>query len=148
MEYFILALIGKAGLTSLYAFQQRAGLQPGGIRSALERLEALQLITRAESSTRQRRDMSLTSEGTEVLNYSWKRCLDMQILAPMIGYRRRNTEAAQNTDTDGNTKKPPVLIGFRAVYVFDVAQTEGEDLPEFEHNISGEVGEHRDPGPP
>ena len=39
---------------------------------------------------------------------------------------------------------PPVLIGFRAVYVFDVAQTEGEDLPEFEHNISGEVGEQRD----
>jgi hypothetical protein len=23
-------------------------------------------------------------------------------------------------------------------------QTEGADLPEFEHNISGEVGEHRD----
>jgi hypothetical protein len=68
----------------------------------------------------------------------------IQILAPMIGYRRRNAEAAQNTDTDGNTKKPPVLIGFRAVYVFDVAQTEGEDLPEFAHNISGEVGRKRD----
>jgi hypothetical protein len=37
-----------------------------------------------------------------------------------------------------------VLIGFRAVYVFDVAQTEGADLPEFEQNISGEVGEHRE----
>jgi hypothetical protein len=37
-----------------------------------------------------------------------------------------------------------MLIGFRAVYVFDVAQTEGADLPEFEHNITGEVGEHRD----
>jgi hypothetical protein len=62
----------------------------------------------------------------------------------MIGYRRRNADAVQNTDADGNTKQPPVLIGFRAVYVFDVAQTEGEDLPEFEHNISGEVGEQRD----
>ena len=40
--------------------------------------------------------------------------------------------------------RSPCLIGFRAVYVFDVAQTEGEDLPEFEHNISGEVGAHRD----
>jgi hypothetical protein len=68
----------------------------------------------------------------------------IQILAPMIGYRRRNPEAAQDTDADSNTKQPPVLIGFRAVYVFDVAQTEGEDLPEFEHNISGEVGEQRD----
>jgi hypothetical protein len=28
--------------------------------------------------------------------------------------------------------------------VFDVAQTEGEDLPEFEHNITGEVGAHHD----
>jgi hypothetical protein len=36
------------------------------------------------------------------------------------------------------------LIGFRAVYVFDVAQTEGADLPEFEHSITGDVGEHRD----
>jgi hypothetical protein len=68
----------------------------------------------------------------------------IQILAPMIGFRRRNAEAAQNTDADTSTKRPPVLIGFRAVYVFDVAQTEGEDLPEFEHNISGEVGKKRD----
>jgi hypothetical protein len=68
----------------------------------------------------------------------------IQILAPMIGHRRRNTEPAQNTDADGNTKQPPVLIGFRAVYVFDVAQTEGEDLPEFDHSISGEVGDQRD----
>ena len=36
-----------------------------------------------------------------------------------------------------------MLIGFRAVYVFDVAQTEGADLPEFEHSITGDVGEHR-----
>jgi hypothetical protein len=68
----------------------------------------------------------------------------IQILAPMIGYRRKNAEAAQNAAADGSTKPQSVLIGFRAVYVFDVAQTEGEDLPEFEHNISGEVGDRRD----
>jgi hypothetical protein len=68
----------------------------------------------------------------------------IQILAPMIGNRRRNAESTQNTDTDGNTKPQPTLIGFRAVYVFDVAQTEGADLPEFEHDISGEVGEQHD----
>jgi hypothetical protein len=68
----------------------------------------------------------------------------IQILAPMIGHRRRSAEAAQNTDADGNTKQPPVLIGFRAVYVFDVEQTEGAELPEFEHHISGEVGEYHD----
>jgi hypothetical protein len=68
----------------------------------------------------------------------------IQILAPIIGYRRRNTDAAQNIDADGNDKPRPVPIGFRAVFVFDVAQTEGADLPEFEHKISGEVGDQRD----
>ncbi len=68
----------------------------------------------------------------------------IQILAPMIGYRRRNAESAQDSNTDTSTKPQPVLIGFRAVYVFDVAQTEGAELPEFEHNIYGEVGGHRD----
>jgi hypothetical protein len=64
----------------------------------------------------------------------------IQILAPMIGYRRRNSADEQESET----KPAPVLIGFRAVYVFDVAQTEGADLPEFEHTITGEVGTHRD----
>ena len=68
----------------------------------------------------------------------------IQILAPMIGHKRRNAEDVQNTDLDGSTKPRPVLIGFRAVYVFDVEQTEGADLPEFDHQISGEVDDQRD----
>ena len=68
----------------------------------------------------------------------------IQILAPMVGQRRRKDDADRNSSPDDNSKPAPVLIGFRAVYVFDVAQTEGADLPEFEHNISGEVGQHRD----
>ena len=64
----------------------------------------------------------------------------IQILAPIVGHRR--TKNDQETQTD--EKPRPVLIGFRAVYVFDVAQTEGADLPEFEHNITGDVREHRD----
>ena len=70
----------------------------------------------------------------------------IQILAPMVGQRRRKdaTEQEQEQNTNRETKPAPVLIGFRAVYVFDLAQTEGADLPEFEHNITGEVGEHRD----
>jgi len=66
----------------------------------------------------------------------------IQILAPMIGYRRKKEDAEQ--DSDARAKPQPMLIGFRAVYVFDVAQTDGADLPEFGHNIAGEVGEHRD----
>jgi hypothetical protein len=67
----------------------------------------------------------------------------IQILAPMVGKRRNKDNADQNSRPDDNAKPQPVLIGFRAVYVFDVAQTEGADLPEFEHNITGDVGEHR-----
>jgi len=66
----------------------------------------------------------------------------IQILAPMVGYRRNRKDTA--TELEPEIKPQSVLIGFRAVYVFDVAQTEGADLPEFEHSISGEVGEHRD----
>jgi len=66
----------------------------------------------------------------------------IQILAPMTGYRRNRKDA--DIEQEPQTKPQPVLIGFRAVYVFDVAQTEGADLPEFEHGITGEVGEHRD----
>jgi hypothetical protein len=64
----------------------------------------------------------------------------IQILAPIVGHRHTKNDQEQQRDD----KPRPVLIGFRAVYVFDVAQTEGADLPEFEHNITGEVREHRD----
>jgi hypothetical protein len=70
----------------------------------------------------------------------------IQILAPMIGYRRRNAEAEQEADlgTGNNGKRPPVLIGFRVVHVWDVSQTDGEDLPEFDHHITGEADAYRD----
>ena len=64
----------------------------------------------------------------------------IQILAPMIGYRRKKNDAEQESDA----KPAPMLIGFRAVYVFDISQTEGADLPELEHGITGEVGAYRD----
>jgi hypothetical protein len=68
----------------------------------------------------------------------------IQILAPMVGHRRRKDAAEQEQTANQEVRPAPVLIGFRAVYVFDVAQTEGADLPEFEHNISGDAGEYRD----
>ncbi len=75
MEFFILALIDRAGLKSLYSFQKHAALQPGGIRPALLRLEQRKLIQRAESSRRQRRDFSLTPEGRDLLREAWRQCL-------------------------------------------------------------------------
>jgi hypothetical protein len=68
----------------------------------------------------------------------------IQILAPMIAKRRRKDAAEQESTPNHDTKSTPMLIGFRAVYVFDVAQTEGAELPKVEHNISGEVGAHRE----
>jgi hypothetical protein len=59
----------------------------------------------------------------------------------MIGVRRKNQEEAEQ---GGAGKKAPVLVGFRAVYVFDVSQTEGADLPELSQKISGDVGGNRD----
>ena len=53
-------------------------------------------------------------------------------------------EAEQEAGGENNTQSAPALIGFRAVYVFDIAQTEGADLPEFDRTITGEVGAYRD----
>jgi hypothetical protein len=67
----------------------------------------------------------------------------IQILAPMVGHRRRKDDADHIRTQDDSGKPAPMLIGFRAVYVFDVAQTEGADLPEYKHSVSGEVGKYR-----
>jgi len=65
------------------------------------------------------------------------------ILAPMVGYRRsRQDEIATSMDNDNaaEERKPQQqLIGFRGVYVFDVAQTEGKELPNLTE-VKGEVG--------
>ena len=64
----------------------------------------------------------------------------IQILAPMIGFKRKKDAEAEQDITKQNV---PVLVGFRAVYVFDVLQTEGKELPGMD-GVKGEVGEHRD----
>lgn len=38
----------------------------------------------------------------------------IQILAPMVGHRRRRDDADRNRAHDDNAKPAPVLIGFRA----------------------------------
>jgi hypothetical protein len=61
------------------------------------------------------------------------------ILAPMIGTKRQQRDQPQET----SEKPAPMLIGFRRVFVFDITQTEGAELPEFA-KVSGEVGTHHD----
>jgi antirestriction protein ArdC len=68
----------------------------------------------------------------------------IMIFAPMIGYKRSADEGDQG-QSDAKTDKPaPRLVGFRAVYVFDVGQTEGAELPELGSTFAGEVGDKLD----
>jgi hypothetical protein len=64
----------------------------------------------------------------------------IQILAPVVGHRRRKNDVEQEADEVPQR----VLVGFRAVYVFDYAQTEGAELPELNHKIGGDVGANRE----
>src|SRR5579859_7190721 len=67
------------------------------------------------------------------------------IFAPLIGYKRNASEADRSQQSDTRTAKPePRLVGVRAVYVFDVAQTEGVELPELSSTVTGEVGDKLD----
>ena len=64
----------------------------------------------------------------------------IQILAPMIGTKRKKDAEAEQDITKQNV---PVLVGFRAVYVFDILQTEGKELPA-NASVTGDAGENRD----
>ena len=66
----------------------------------------------------------------------------IRILAPLIGSRKKKDTEATSRDPAAVNK--PVLVGFRAVYVFDVSQTEGAELPGFTERTTGEVGEYRE----
>ena len=69
------------------------------------------------------------------------------ILAPMVGHRRsRHNEIATEIDTEnaaGERKLEQALTGFRAVYVFDISQTEGKELPNLTE-VQGDVKGYRE----
>jgi hypothetical protein len=65
------------------------------------------------------------------------------ILAPMVGRKRRSEAHSENAlsdarDSQAENKDNWQLIGFRAVHVWDVSQTEGKELPQLE-DVKGEV---------
>jgi len=59
------------------------------------------------------------------------------ILAPLVGRKRDSMDADQD---DAAAAKERKLYGFRVVYVFDVSQTEGQELPAL-GEVSGDPGE-------
>jgi hypothetical protein len=65
----------------------------------------------------------------------------IRILAPVVGIKRKKDEEVEK---DIRTQNKAVLVGFRSAYVFDVSQTDGEELPELSTKVSGDVGERRE----
>lgn len=66
------------------------------------------------------------------------------ILAPMIGQKRsREDEPSDEPSVEKQHDKQPRLYGFRAVYVFDISQTDGKDLPTLTE-VSGDVSGYRE----
>lgn len=63
------------------------------------------------------------------------------ILAPMIGKRKcSDAKEASPAKADDSPMEQKVVFGFRTVFVFDVSQTEGKELPEFA-TLNGDPGE-------
>ncbi len=60
----------------------------------------------------------------------------IMILAPIVRAKNQNTE---QTETD----ELSTPIGFRAAYVFDISQTDGQELPEL-GSVNGDPSEHRE----
>ena len=58
------------------------------------------------------------------------------ILAPVV---RRKAETSEQTETDESS----TAVGFRAVYVFDVSQTDGQELPKI-GSVQGDPREYRE----
>jgi antirestriction protein ArdC len=62
------------------------------------------------------------------------------ILAPIV--TKRKAEEGQQQQEDSSTAEPANrLVGFRSTYVFDIAQTDGQELPEFA-TVKGNPAEH------
>src|ERR1700684_640118 len=59
------------------------------------------------------------------------------ILAPIVRSRKQSVE---QTETDESS----TAVGFRAAYVFDISQTDGQELPDI-GNVNGEFREYRQP---
>jgi antirestriction protein ArdC len=60
----------------------------------------------------------------------------IMILAPIV---RRKNESAKQDETDESS----TAVGFRAAYVFDITQTDGQELPEI-GNVNGDPREYRE----
>jgi antirestriction protein ArdC len=63
------------------------------------------------------------------------------ILAPMVTTRPKKNDGEEVTEDAKEAQ--PQLFGFRAAYVFDITQTEGQELPALTE-VQGDTGGHRE----
>jgi DNA-binding MarR family transcriptional regulator len=75
MPLFVLAMVSRGGLNTLYSLQHQAALQPGGVQTVLRQLERDGLLQRSEEGKRRRRAMVVTDKGKEILAAHWQSCL-------------------------------------------------------------------------
>jgi hypothetical protein len=92
-------------------------------------------------------------DATRVAGYSTWRDLyrwvkkgekGIAILAPCMPPKQKKPETSEGTETEGEKEEETEIrpVYFRVVYVFDVSQTEGKPLPEFEvPSLTGEANE-------
>ena len=82
---------------------------------------------------------------TELKRWVKKGEKGIAILAPLIGRKRKDDNDKSNDDKPNGEpeKQGKVLYGFRVVYVFDLSQTDGKEMPEFAA-LGGDPGEHLD----
>jgi hypothetical protein len=65
------------------------------------------------------------------------------ILAPMVGNKRKKGETEKTEQDTAANETQRMLYGFRSVYVFDISQTEGKDLPALTE-VNGDVSGYRE----
>ena len=63
------------------------------------------------------------------------------ILAPILRKRTAETQDEQQDDNSSTEEAPRRVVGFRSAHVFDITQTDGQDLPEFA-TVKGDPQQH------
>jgi DNA-binding PadR family transcriptional regulator len=84
LQIFILTLVDVAGVDTLYRLRREVGLEPGGIKSALQTLERNSFIQRGAPGRRGRKTFIVTSQGRQALRERWALCLTDQSSAEAV----------------------------------------------------------------
>jgi hypothetical protein len=80
--------------------------------------------------------VAVSTRGTKLGRFVKKGEKGILIFAPIV---RAKDRGAEQTETDESS----TAVGFRAAYVFDISQTDGQELPEI-GKVNGDPREYRD----